>query len=65
MGKENKAKEVGSPPPAPSVVSSPPDSAGVEEKKVVAQDTLDSSSLSQTPSVSIEDPSSPVIQRKH
>ncbi|XP_056298291.1 zinc finger ZZ-type and EF-hand domain-containing protein 1 isoform X2 [Pseudoliparis swirei] len=62
MGKENKAKEVGSPPPAPSVVSSPPDSAGVEEKKVVAQDTLDSSSLSQTPSVSIEDPSSPVIQ---
>ena len=38
-------------------------SSEVEKKKLVAQDTLDSSSLSQTPSVSSEDALSPVVRR--
>ncbi|XP_068457200.1 zinc finger ZZ-type and EF-hand domain-containing protein 1 [Clinocottus analis] len=54
LGKENKAKEVGR---APSVVSS----GEVEKRKLVAQDTPDSSSLSQTPSVSTEEPLSPAV----
>ncbi|XP_037604107.1 zinc finger ZZ-type and EF-hand domain-containing protein 1 isoform X4 [Sebastes umbrosus] len=62
-GKENKTKEVGSPPPAPSAEVTPPLSTGEGEKlKLVTQDTLDSSSLSQTPSVSSEDPLSPVVR---
>ncbi|KAM3601090.1 uncharacterized protein V6R79_007539 [Siganus canaliculatus] len=57
--KEKKVKEVGSPPTAPSELLSPLSTGEGEKKKLVAQDTLDSSSLSQTPSVSSEDPLSP------
>ena len=57
--------EVGSPPPAPPEVLSPPSTREGEKKKLVTQDTLDSPSLSQTPSVSSEDPLSPVLQRKY
>ncbi|XP_037544055.1 zinc finger ZZ-type and EF-hand domain-containing protein 1 [Nematolebias whitei] len=57
-GKETKSNDVNSPPE----LSLPP-SSGVEEKtKLVTQDTLDSASLSQTPSVSSEDPLSPVVR---
>lgn len=58
-------KEVGSPPPVPSEVSSPPSTGEGGKKKLVTQDTLDSPSLSQTPSVSSEDPLSPVVRRKY
>ncbi|XP_041807765.1 zinc finger ZZ-type and EF-hand domain-containing protein 1 [Chelmon rostratus] len=61
-GKEKKVKEVGSPPPVPSEVSSPPSTGEGGKKKLVTQDTLDSPSLSQTPSVSSEDPLSPVVR---
>lgn len=44
-------------------VSSPPSTGDGEKKKLVTQDTLDSPSLSQTPSVSSEDPLSPVVVR--
>lgn len=64
-GKEKKVKEVGSPPSAPPEVSSPPSTGEGEKRKLVSQDTLDSPSLSQTPSVSSEDPLSPVARRKH
>lgn len=47
----------------PLEVSSPPSSGDGEKKKLVAQDTLDSPSPSQTPSVSSEDPLSPVVVR--
>ncbi|KAG7515736.1 zinc finger ZZ-type and EF-hand domain-containing protein 1 [Solea senegalensis] len=61
-GKEKHLKEVGSPAPAPPEVLSPPSTVEGEKNKLVTQDTLDSSSLSQTPSVSSEDPLSPVIR---
>ncbi|XP_029924268.1 zinc finger ZZ-type and EF-hand domain-containing protein 1 isoform X2 [Myripristis murdjan] len=61
-GKEKKAKEVGSPPPAPPEVSSPPSAGEEGKRKLMTQDTLDSSSLSQTPSVSSEDTLSPVVR---
>ncbi|XP_036975972.1 zinc finger ZZ-type and EF-hand domain-containing protein 1 isoform X2 [Acanthopagrus latus] len=61
-GKEKKVKEVGSPPSAPPDVSSPPSTGEGEKRKLVSQDTLDSPSLSQTPSVSSEDPLSPVAR---
>ncbi|XP_051256250.1 zinc finger ZZ-type and EF-hand domain-containing protein 1 isoform X2 [Dicentrarchus labrax] len=61
-GKEKKATELGSPPLAPSEVSSPPSTREGEKRKLVTQDTLDSPSLSQTPSVSSEDPLSPVVR---
>ncbi|KAM4620940.1 zinc finger ZZ-type and EF-hand domain-containing protein 1 [Polymixia lowei] len=62
--KEKKAKEVGSPPPppAPLEVSSPLSAGDNEKKKLVTQDTLDSSSLSQTPSMSSEGTLSPVVR---
>ncbi|KAF0038068.1 hypothetical protein F2P81_008552 [Scophthalmus maximus] len=60
--KEKKAKELGSPPPAPPQVLCPPSTGDGEKKKLVTQDTLDSPSLSQTPSVSSEDPLSPMIR---
>lgn len=41
---------------------SPPGMADEEKRKLVTQDTLDSCSLSQTPSVSSEDPLSPVVR---
>lgn len=44
-------------------MSSLPSSGDGEKKKLVAQDTLDSPSPSQTPSVSSEDPLSPVVVR--
>ncbi|XP_070699308.1 zinc finger ZZ-type and EF-hand domain-containing protein 1 [Pempheris klunzingeri] len=62
-GKERKVKEVGSPPPAPSEVLSLPSTGEGEKRKLVTQDTLDSPSLSQTPSVSSEDPLSPVVRQ--
>uniref|UniRef100_A0A1A8Q997 Zinc finger, ZZ-type with EF hand domain 1 n=1 Tax=Nothobranchius rachovii TaxID=451742 RepID=A0A1A8Q997_9TELE len=43
-------------------LSFPPSSGDGDKKKLVAQDTLDSASLSQTPSVSSEDPLSPVVR---
>ncbi|XP_023145659.2 zinc finger ZZ-type and EF-hand domain-containing protein 1 [Amphiprion ocellaris] len=61
-GKEKRAKEVNSPPPAPPEVPFPPSTGEGEKKKLVTQDTLDSPSLSQTPSVSSEDPLSPVVR---
>ncbi|XP_026226589.1 zinc finger ZZ-type and EF-hand domain-containing protein 1 isoform X1 [Anabas testudineus] len=61
-GKEKKVKEVGSPPSAPPEVSSPLSTGEGEKRKLVTQDTLDSASLSQTPSVSSEDPLSPVVR---
>ncbi|XP_056141323.1 zinc finger ZZ-type and EF-hand domain-containing protein 1 isoform X2 [Lampris incognitus] len=61
-GKEKKAKEVGSPPPAPPEVPSPQSTGEEGKRKLVAQDTLDSSSLSQTPSLSSEDTLSPVVR---
>ncbi|XP_035523211.1 zinc finger ZZ-type and EF-hand domain-containing protein 1 isoform X1 [Morone saxatilis] len=61
-GKEKKATELGSPPLAPSEVSSPPSTGEGGKRKLVTQDTLDSPSLSQTPSVSSEDPLSPVVR---
>lgn len=64
-GKEKKAKDVGSPPSGHQEVSSPPSTGDGERKKLVTQDTLDSPSLSQTPSVSSEDPLSPVVRRKY
>ncbi|KAM8835522.1 zinc finger ZZ-type and EF-hand domain-containing protein 1 isoform 1-T1 [Synchiropus picturatus] len=56
-GKEKK-KEISAPSEAPS----PPTSIEMEKKKLVSQDTLDSNSLSKTPSVSSEDPLSPVVR---
>ncbi|XP_041864265.1 zinc finger ZZ-type and EF-hand domain-containing protein 1 [Melanotaenia boesemani] len=61
-GKEKKAKEVSSPPAAPIEVSLPQSSGEGVKKRLVTQDTLDSPSLSQTPSVSSEDPLSPVVR---
>lgn len=62
-GKEKKAKEVSSPPLAHPEVSFPPSTVEGDKKKLVTQDTLDSPSLSQTPSVSSEDPLSPVVRQ--
>ncbi|XP_029956401.1 zinc finger ZZ-type and EF-hand domain-containing protein 1 [Salarias fasciatus] len=59
--KEKKTKEVSSPPLAPPEVSFPT-SVEEDKKKLVTQDTLESPSLSQTPSVSSEDPLSPVVR---
>ncbi|KAK7925653.1 hypothetical protein WMY93_007963 [Mugilogobius chulae] len=60
-GKEKKSKDVSSVPNASGEALS---STGEGEKrKLVAQDTLDSSSLSQTPSVSSEDALSPVVRQ--
>ncbi|XP_010745158.2 zinc finger ZZ-type and EF-hand domain-containing protein 1 isoform X1 [Larimichthys crocea] len=59
--KEKKAKEVGPPLPAPSEVCSPGTGDG-EKRKLVTQDTLESPCLSQTLSVSSEDPLSPVVR---
>nr|XP_019941221.1 PREDICTED: zinc finger ZZ-type and EF-hand domain-containing protein 1 isoform X3 [Paralichthys olivaceus] len=61
-GKEKKTKEVGSPPPALPEVLSPQSTGEGEKKRLVTQDTLDSPSLSQTPSVSSEDPLSPLVR---
>ncbi|XP_028276707.1 zinc finger ZZ-type and EF-hand domain-containing protein 1 [Parambassis ranga] len=61
-GKEKKVKEINSPPLAPPEGSFPPNTGDGDKKKLVTQDTLDSPSLSQTPSVSSEDPLSPVIR---
>lgn len=44
---------------------SPPSMGEADKKKLVTQDTLDSPSLSQTPSVSSEDPLSPVVRCKY
>lgn len=46
-------------------MSYPPGAGDGEKRKLVTQDTLDSSTLSQTPSVSSEDPLSPVVRCKH
>lgn len=62
--KDEKAAEPGSPPSAPPDLSIPRSSAEGDKKKLDAQDTLDSGSLSQTPSVSSEDPLSPVVRRR-
>ena len=56
-------KEVSSP-AAPPEGSFPPVSGEGDKKKLVPQDTLDSATLSQTPSVSSEDPLSPVVRGK-
>ncbi|XP_035999307.1 zinc finger ZZ-type and EF-hand domain-containing protein 1 isoform X3 [Fundulus heteroclitus] len=56
--KDQKAGELSSPPD----LSIPPSSVKGDKKELVAQDTLDSGSLSQTPSVSSEDPLSPVVR---
>lgn len=61
-GKERKAKETCS--AALAEVLSPVSTGEGEQRKLVTQDTLDSSSLSQTPSVSSEDALSPVVRRK-
>ncbi|KAF3706699.1 Zinc finger ZZ-type and EF-hand domain-containing protein 1 [Channa argus] len=61
-GQEKKAKEVGSPHSAPPEVSSPPSTGEGEKKKLLTQDTLESPSLSQTPSLSSEDPLSPLVR---
>ncbi|XP_026183286.1 zinc finger ZZ-type and EF-hand domain-containing protein 1 isoform X3 [Mastacembelus armatus] len=61
--KEKKAKEEDTLPFAPPEVSSPPSTGEGEKRKLVPQDTLDSPSLSQTPSVSSEDPLSPVVRQ--
>ncbi|XP_074528100.1 zinc finger ZZ-type and EF-hand domain-containing protein 1 [Halichoeres trimaculatus] len=62
ISKEKRPKDVSSAAPAPPEVSSPPGTAEGEKRKLVTQDTLDSPSLSQTPSVSSEDPLSPVAR---
>lgn len=59
-GKERKAKETCS--AALAEVLSPVSTGEGEQRKLVTQDTLDSSSLSQTPSVSSEDALSPVVR---
>lgn len=51
-------------PPAPLPEFQPNTEDG-KKKKLVTQDTLESPSLSQTPSMSSEDPLSPVILRKY
>ncbi|KAM4546819.1 zinc finger ZZ-type and EF-hand domain-containing protein 1 [Fundulus diaphanus] len=56
--KDQKAGELSSPPD----LSIRPSSVKGDKKELVAQDTLDSGSLSQTPSVSSEDPLSPVVR---
>uniref|UniRef100_A0A669B698 Zinc finger ZZ-type and EF-hand domain containing 1 n=1 Tax=Oreochromis niloticus TaxID=8128 RepID=A0A669B698_ORENI len=56
---EKKAEEASSPPAAHPELSLPPSSGSGDKKKLVTQDTLDSARLSQTPSVSSEDPLSP------
>ncbi|XP_031166866.2 zinc finger ZZ-type and EF-hand domain-containing protein 1 [Sander lucioperca] len=61
-GKEIKAKDRGSPLPAPPEVWSPPSTGEGEKSKLVTQDTLDSPSLSQTPSMTSEAPLSPVVR---
>ncbi|KAK2828812.1 hypothetical protein Q5P01_019846 [Channa striata] len=61
-GKEKKAKEVGFPPSAPPEVLSTPITGEGEKKKLLTQDTLESPSLSQTPSLSSEDPLSPLVR---
>ncbi|CDQ81499.1 unnamed protein product [Oncorhynchus mykiss] len=65
QGKEKgKEKEVQSPPAALEVCSTSEGEGGQEKgkKKLVKQDTLDSSSLSQTPSLSSEGTLSPVVR---
>ncbi|KAJ7997345.1 hypothetical protein DPEC_G00228020 [Dallia pectoralis] len=63
---KDQVKVVMSPPAALEVCPPSEGERGVEEevegKKLVKQDTLDSSSLSQTPSLSIEDTFSPVVR---
>ncbi|RVE63589.1 hypothetical protein OJAV_G00137730 [Oryzias javanicus] len=61
-GKEKKEKEPSSPPSAPQDGLLLPTSEGRDKKKLVTQDTLESPSLSQTPSLSSEDPLSPVVR---
>ncbi|XP_061596133.1 zinc finger ZZ-type and EF-hand domain-containing protein 1 isoform X1 [Cololabis saira] len=61
-GKEKKVKEVSSPPAGPPEETFLPSAEESNRKKLVTQDTLDSSSLSKTPSVSSEDPLSPVVR---
>ncbi|XP_062414058.1 zinc finger ZZ-type and EF-hand domain-containing protein 1 isoform X3 [Pungitius pungitius] len=63
LDREKREKEVDSPLPAPSAVLPPASYAEGEKGKLVAQDTLDSSSLSQTPSLSSDDPLSPVVRQ--
>ncbi|XP_034034875.1 zinc finger ZZ-type and EF-hand domain-containing protein 1 [Thalassophryne amazonica] len=61
--KEDYAKEADSAPPVPSEML-PISSTGEEDKqKLVTQDTLESPSLSQTPSVSSEDTLSPLVRQ--
>ncbi|XP_008426375.1 zinc finger ZZ-type and EF-hand domain-containing protein 1 isoform X2 [Poecilia reticulata] len=60
--KDEKAGEPSPPPTTPPDLSIPRSSAQGDTKKLVAQDTLESGSLSQTPSVSSEDPLSPVVR---
>ncbi|XP_061557820.1 zinc finger ZZ-type and EF-hand domain-containing protein 1 isoform X2 [Phycodurus eques] len=58
---DQKSKEVNSPPTAPAEMFLPPNTE-VEKRKLVVQDTLESISLSKTPSLSSEDPLSLVIR---
>lgn len=62
-GKEKKTKETSSVPNASAEALILLSSGDGEKKKLVAQDTFDSSSLSQTPSVSSEDALSPVVRQ--
>nr|XP_049597636.1 zinc finger ZZ-type and EF-hand domain-containing protein 1 isoform X2 [Syngnathus scovelli] len=59
---EQKSKEVSSLPSAPAEMFLPASTTETEKKKLVSQDTLESISLSKTPSMSSEDPLSPVIR---
>ncbi|KAM9386110.1 zinc finger ZZ-type and EF-hand domain-containing protein 1 [Pholidichthys leucotaenia] len=62
LSKEKRAEEIGASPPAQSEVSEPPSTGDGDKNKLISQDTLDSARLSQTNSVSSEDPVSPVVR---
>ncbi|XP_019750672.1 zinc finger ZZ-type and EF-hand domain-containing protein 1 [Hippocampus comes] len=59
---DQKSKEVSSPPSAAAEMFLPVSTAEVEKRKLVTQDTLESISLSKTPSMSSEEPLSPVTR---
>ncbi|XP_077361813.1 zinc finger ZZ-type and EF-hand domain-containing protein 1 [Festucalex cinctus] len=61
-GEAQKSKEESSLPTAPTEMFSAPSTTEMEKRKLVTQDTLESISLSKTPSVSSEDPPSPGIR---
>lgn len=61
---DQKSTEVSSPPSTAAEMFLPVSTAEVEKRKLVTQDTLESISLSKTPSMSSEEPLSPVARRK-